>query len=67
MKAVSGIFQFTVFGDDNIAPSNLNVTGKIIPCSNEVKLRGITIDNQLSFKKRIEDLYEKVSFQLHVL
>ena len=41
----------------NIAPLNLNVTGKIIPGSSEVKLLGITIDNQLRFKKHIKDLF----------
>ena len=28
----------------------LNDKGKIIPCSNEVKLLGITIDNELNLK-----------------
>ena len=28
---------------------NLNVTGKIIPCSSKAKLLGVTIDNQLRF------------------
>ena len=34
--------QFIVLGADNVALLNLNVTGKIIPCSSEVKLLGIT-------------------------
>ena len=33
----------------NIAPFRLNVNVKIIPCSNEKKLLGITIDNKLKF------------------
>ena len=43
--------------------SNLGV----IPCSNEVKLLGVTIDNELKFKKHIEDLYMKASYKLHAL
>ena len=55
-----------VFGVDNKSPSNLNVTGKIIPCSNTVKLLEIAIDNQLRFKKRIKTSVKK-SFKLHIL
>ena len=43
-----GKFQFMILGVKNIAPFRLNVNGKIIPCSNEVKLLGITIDNELN-------------------
>ena len=32
---------------------NLNVAGKVIPSSSEVKLLGITIDYDLKFKKHI--------------
>ena len=45
----------------------INVDGKIIPCSNEVKLLGTTIDNELKFKKHIEDLCKKASYKLHAL
>ena len=67
MKANPGKFQFMVLGVKNIAPFNLNVNGKIIPSSNEVKLLGITIDNQLKFKKHIEELCKKSSYKLHAL
>ena len=43
--------------------SNLGV----IPCSNEVKLLGVTIDNELKFKKHVEDLCKKASYKLHAL
>ena len=49
MKANPGESQFMVLGVVNIAPLYSNVTGKIISCSSEVKLLGITIDNQLRF------------------
>ena len=54
-----------VLGVTNMAPFRLKVNGKIIPCSNEVKLLGITIDNELKFKKRIEDHCKKASYKLH--
>ena len=56
-----------VLGVKHIAPFSLNVNGKIIPCSNEVKLLGITFDNQLNFKKHIEELCKKASYKLHAL
>ena len=61
MKGNPGKFQFMVLGVKNIGHFRLNVNGKIIPCSNEVKLQGITIDNELKFKKHIEDLCKKAS------
>ena len=67
MTANPGKFQFKVLGVKNIAPFNLNVNGKIIPSSNEVKLLGITIDNQLKFKKHIEELCKKSSYKLNAL
>ena len=56
MKTSLDKFQFMVPGAKNMAPFRLDVTGKIIPCSNEVKLLKITIDSELKFKKHIDDL-----------
>ena len=67
MKTNPGKFQFIVLGVKNIAPFRLNVNGKIIPYSNEVKLLEITIDNELKFKKHIKDLSKKASYKLHAL
>ena len=67
MKANLGQFQFMVIWVKNIVHFTINVNGKIIPCSNEVKLLGITIDNELKFKKHIEDLCKKASYKLHAL
>ena len=67
MKANPGKFQFMFLEVKNIALFSLNVNGKIIPCSNEVKLLGITIDNRLKFKKHIEELCKKASHKLHAL
>ena len=66
MEADPGKFQFIVLGVDNIAPLNLNIMGKIIPCFNEVKLLGMTVDNQVKFKKHIENLCKKASFKFYV-
>ena len=35
--------------------------------SREIELLGVVIDNQLKFKKHIENLCKKASFKLHVL
>ena len=67
MKANPGKFQFMLLGVKNIVHLTINANGKIISCSNEVKLLGITIDNELKFKKHIEDLCQKASYKLHVL
>ena len=67
MKTNPCKFQFLVLGFKNIAPFRLTVNSKIIPCSNEVKLLGITIDNELKFKKHIGDLCKKASYKLHAL
>ena len=67
MKANPGKFQFMVLGVKNVVHFTINVNGKIIPCSNEVKLLGITIDNELKFKKHIKDLCQKASYKLHAL
>ena len=47
MKIVPRKFQFMVLGVKNIASFRLTVNGKIILCSNKIKLLGITIDNEL--------------------
>ena len=67
MKANPGKFQFIGLGAENIAPLNSNFASKIISSFSEVKLLEITIDNQLKFKKNIEDLCKKVFFKLHFL
>ena len=60
MKTNPGKFQYMVLGVKNIAP-------KLIPCFNEVKLLGITINNKLKFKKHIQDLCKEAFYKLHGL
>ena len=54
MKTNPGKFQFMLLGVKSRTLFRLNVIGKIIPCSNKVKFLGITIDNDLKFKKHSE-------------
>ena len=67
MKGNPGKFQFPVLGVKNIVQYTINVNGKIIACSNEVKLLGITIDNELKFEKHVDDHFQKASYKLHAL
>ena len=67
LKANPGKFQFMVLGANKNDCFNLNVTGKVIPSSSEVKLLGITIDYELKFKKHINELCRKASYKLHAL
>ena len=46
---------------------NLNVAGKVITSTSEVKLLGIMIDNKLKFKKHFNELCRKASYKLHAL
>ena len=46
---------------------NLNVAGKVIPSSSEVKLLGITIDYDLKFKKHRNQLCKKAPCKFHAL
>ena len=67
MKTNPGKFQFMVLAVNHIVPFRLYVNGKTIPCSNEVQLLGIAIDNELKFKKHIEEFCKKASHKLHAL
>jgi len=67
LKANPGKFQFMVLGANKNDSFHLNVAGKVIPSSSEVKLLGITIDNELKFKKHIDELCRKASYKLHAL
>ena len=62
-----GKFQFMVLGANKNDSFNLNVAGTVIPSTSEVKLLGIMIDNELKFKKHINELCRKASYKLHAL
>ena len=67
LKANPEKFQFMVLGANKNDCFNLNVAGKVIPSSSEVKLLGITIDYELKFKKHTNELCRKASYKLHAL
>ena len=67
LKANPSKFQFIIFGDNQNTSFVLNINGKKINNSREIELLGIVIDNQLKFKKHIENLCKKASFKLHAL
>ena len=56
-----------ILGDKQNPPFILNINGKEINNSREIKLLGIAIDNQLKFKKYHENLCKKASIKLHAL
>ena len=67
LKANPGKFQFMVLGANKNDCFNLNVAGKVILSSSEVKLLEITIDYELKLKKHINELCRKASYKLHAL
>ena len=60
LKAKPSKFQFMILDANKNDCFNLNVAGKV-PSSSDVKLLGITIDNELKFKKHINELCKKAS------
>ena len=56
-----------ILGDKQNTSLVLNINGEKINNSREIELLGIVIDNQLKFKKHIENLCKKASFKLHAL
>ena len=66
LKANPSKFHFMILGDKQNTSFVFNINGKKIN-SREIELLGIVIDNQLKFKKHIENLCRKASFKLHAL
>ena len=56
-----------VLGANKNGSFSLNVTDKVIPSSNEVKLLGITTDYELKLKKHMNELCLKASYKFHGL
>ena len=69
LKANPSKFQFKILVDKQNTSLVLNKKVKIkkINNSREIEQLGIVIDNQLKFKKHIENLRKKASFKLHAL
>ena len=60
LEANSGRFHIMVLGANINDCLNLNVAHKVMPSSSEVKLLGITVDNELKFKKQINEFCRNV-------
>ena len=56
-----------ILGDKQNFSFVLNINRKTINSSREIELLGIVIDNQLKFKKHIENPCKKASFKLYAL
>ena len=67
LKANPSKFQFMILGDKQNTSLVLNINGRKINNSGEIELFGIFIDNQLKFKKHIENLCKNASFKFHAL
>ena len=67
LKTKPGKFQFLVLDANKNESFNLNVAGKVILSSIEVKLLEITINYELKFKKHINELCRKASYKLYAL
>ena len=67
LKANPDKFQFMVLGAKKNKSFSINIRGMNIASKHEVILLGITIDHELKFNKRIEDLWKRASFKLHAL
>ena len=67
LKANSGKFEFIILGDKKNNTFVLIIHDKEIKNPSEVELLGITIDSQLKFKKHIDSLCRKASYELHAL
>ena len=67
LKANPSKFQFMTLGDKQNTSFVSNINGKKFNNSREIVLLGIVIDNQLKFKKHIENLCKKASVKLHAL
>ncbi len=55
------------FTSKEIRPQFIEVYGSNIPCKNEVKLLGITIDDKLKFDKKVDILCKNAARQLTIL
>ena len=57
LKANAGKFQFVILGKKKCLKYSLKIGSITAKESDKVKLRGITVDKALNFKKHIENLY----------
>ena len=56
-----------VLGNKDERSSSIHISNVQIKNSNEVTLLGTKIDKNLTFKKRIRELWRRASYKLHTL
>ena len=65
MKANPSKFQIMFLGRKDMSKLCLNISGNLIPSSNEVKLLGVNIDNSLKFQAHVKELCRKVNLKVN--
>ena len=67
MKANPEKFQFMILSKTRRPKCNLLIDSNVVIESADVELRGLIIDNKLSFEKHIARLCQTASYKLHAL
>ena len=67
MKANPEKFQFMILSKKSFQPPKLPVNTFTIDESDQVELLGLTIDQELNFRKRIGKLCHNSQYKLHAL
>ena len=65
MKANPSKFQIMFLGRKDISKLCLNISGNLIPPSNQLKLLGVNIDNSLKFEAHVKELCRKVNLKVN--
>ena len=65
MKANPSKFQIMFLGRKDMSILCLNISGNLIPSSNQVKLLGANIDNSLEFEAHVKELCRKVNLKVN--
>ena len=67
LKTNPGKFQFIILGDKTYYKHILKVNLTCVPSSDDVTFLGVIIDNNLTFKKHIDNVLRKAQYKLHAL
>ena len=67
LKTNPGKFQFIILGDKTYYKHILKVNLTCVPSSDDVTFLGVMIDNNLTFKKHIDNVLRKAQYKLHAL
>ena len=67
LKANTGKFQFMILGDKSCYEHILKINLTCVQSSDNVTLLGVITDENLAFKKHIDNLVRKTQYKLHAL